>query len=188
MPEERECQPFQQGPADKTQGSSLMAAGGKHLNSRNQWQCPVHKASASLSPKEELLITMVKVARKLNCLLFIRFLMLFPPQAVCVCIFIHTPTYPLTLPAWAGAMKVSENPGPQLPSCGWWGLLWLRHAGEKLCCTQTSLQKYEWVKAALTGVLKALSCQGYQHGTAHLKREFSSSKLHRNTWKHTVRS
>lgn len=128
----------QQGSADKNQGSRLMAAGGESPNSRNQWHCPVHKASESVAPKEQLLITTVKVVRKLHWLLFIRFLIFFFP-AGCACMHFHTH---INLSSHISCLSSGNESilksWPQL-----W-VMWLIHAGQKLCCTQTSLQK-KWM-------------------------------------------
>lgn len=108
----------------------------------------------------------------------------FPAGCVCMHLHTHINLSSHTTCLSRGHERISK-PWPQLPSCGWYGS---DTQAETLLHTDVTPEKNEWVRGALTGVLKATSCKGYQYGADHLKQEFSSSELHHDTWKHTMRS
>ena len=101
-----------------------------------------------LSPQRRSCLSQaVKVASKLNGLLLIWLLMLFPPWPVCVCIFTQAHTHQHILPHYLPKQRplkyLKIMPRMLLcPSCATVSNAahrGLRHSGEKLCCTWTSL-------------------------------------------------
>ena len=138
-------------------------------NSRKQWQCPAHEASAPLSPKEELLVTAGEDSQWTEWTFINTAFDAFSPlQPACVRIFTqpHTHQHILLhhLPKQKPWKYLKIVPHtllcPSCPTVITAARQGLRHSGRKLCWAQTSLWKNERARTALTNVPKALLLQG----------------------------